>query len=218
MTMTASSRVLAILLLSAAVVRADGSALRLRATPIAIAAAGPLSIELFRWSTEAERNPLLAALAPPPATPPSPAAQAPGRAAGRAAAAGRGGRGGRGGAGATPPNPLERLNAAVKAAPTVGYIWGSVTGYSIRYAWHAPASDGAERVILVTERRLGPTAAGSPDPQGTSEFTVIEMVIDPKGIGEAKTSLTTPVVVDAAARTLALDDYRAAPALLKVTR
>jgi hypothetical protein len=110
------------------------------------------------------------------------------------------------------------LNAAVKAAPTVGYIWGSVTGYSIRYAWHAPANDGAERVILVTERRLGPTAAGSPDPQATSEFTVIEMVIDPKGSGEAKTSLTTPVVIDAAARTLALDDYRAAPALLKVTR
>jgi hypothetical protein len=46
----------------------------------------------------------------------------------------------------------------------------------------------------------------------------MEMRIDGKGLGEVKTSLTSPVVVDAAARTLAIDAYASAPALLKVTR
>jgi hypothetical protein len=44
------------------------------------------------------------------------------------------------------------------------------------------------------------------------------MQIDGKGAGEAKTSHTSPVVVDAAANTLALDGYDAAPALFRVTR
>jgi hypothetical protein len=69
--------------------------------------------------------------------------------------------------------------------------------------------------VLVTDRRLD---ASPPESPTAGEFTVIEMLIDTKGIGEAKTSLTTAVVVDAAAQTLALDGYRAAPALLKVTR
>ena len=47
---------------------------------------------------------------------------------------------------------------------------------------------------------------------------MIEMRVDAKGVGEGKTSLTSPVVVDAAAQTLALDGYAAAPVLLKVTR
>ena len=55
-------------------------------------------------------------------------------------------------------------------------------------------------------------------PAADAEFTVIEMRIDGKGVGEAKASLMSAVVVDAAAKTLALDGYAAAPVLLKVTR
>jgi hypothetical protein len=219
--------VLLVLALHGSAFAAD-AALQLRAIPLGTASSGqPLSIELSRWSTDSERGPLLAALAPPaPAPPVSAAPPAAGRAGGRAAAAGRGGRGGRGGGGAAVQNPIERLTGAVKAAPTVGYIWGGVTGYSIRYAWHASAADGTERVVLITDRRLDavapptapPTAPSTADAPPAGEFTVIEMLIDPKGTGEAKTSLTTPVLVDATAQTLALDGYRAAPALLKVTR
>jgi hypothetical protein len=51
-----------------------------------------------------------------------------------------------------------------------------------------------------------------------ADFTVVEMRINGKGIGEAKSSLSSPVVVDAAANTLAIDKYADAPVLLKVTR
>jgi hypothetical protein len=195
-------------------------ALKLRGVPVGAAASErPLTIDLFRWSTDAERNPMLAALAPPPPAPAAAAAPPADAGRGGAGRAGRGaaGRGGRGGQNAAPLSPAERLTRVVKAAPTIGFIWGGVTGYSIKYAWHAPAADGGDRVVLVTDRRLDTTTA-IPGDASAGEFTVIEIVLDAKGTGEAKSSLTNAVVVDAGAKTLAIDGYRTAPLLLKVSR
>ena len=195
--------------------------LNLHAVFSADAKTSPLEITLFRWPTDGDRAPLLAALSTPP---PQPVAAA-------APAAGRGGRGGRG---AAPPalSPMARLAAAIKAAPTCGYIWtGGVTGYSIKDAWRAPLDEGGERIVLVTDRRLGPHAAPSalpadrpaaataaPESAAERDFTVIEMRLDDKRIGEGKTSLDANVIVDAAAKTLALDGYGSAPTLLRITR
>jgi hypothetical protein len=185
---------------------AEGPALRLHATGVGTSLAR-LTIELNRWSTDAERAPLHAALAAPPPPPAGPPAAASGR--------GRGGRGG-----APPPSPDARLTAAVKAAPTCGYIWGEgATGFSIKYAWRSSSPGGTERVVLVTERRIAtPTQPSASDAPGEQEFTVVEMRIDPNGNGEGKTSLTTKVVMDTSANTLALDAYASAPIQLKVTR
>ena len=195
----------------------DTAALSLRATITSAATAGALTISLSRWSSDAERMPLITAFAtfaaPPPA-PPQPAAPAgPGGAAGR----------GRGrGAPPPPPSPLARLSTAIKAAPTLGYIWtDGVTGYSIKYAWRSPATDGMERIVLVTDRRLNshaPDWTSASASAGDADFTLIEMRLDDHGAGEGKTSLTTSVLIDTAANTLALDGYAAAPPLLKVTR
>ena len=192
------------------------SALTLKASVIgASAPTAPMTIELFRWSTDVERAPLLAAMTAPPPAPPSAAPATP---AGRAGRAGRGGRAG----GAPPPSPLERLTNAIKAAPTVGFIWSDgPTGYSIKYAWRASSPNTPERVVLVTDRRLGANATSWPAPAASAvdaAFTVVEMRINGKGIGEAKSSLSSPVVVDAAANTIAIDKYADAPVLLKVTR
>lgn len=191
----------------------EEAVLNLRAKVVSAPTGGAVTVTVFRWSTDAERAPLLTALSAPPPAPP-PAAPA---AAGRAGAAGRGGRGG--GRGAPPPTPLERLATAVKAAPTLGYLWGDgVTGYSIKYAWRSPAAD---RIVLVADRRVGVHAPewaieAAPGPQ--PDFTVIELRLDAAGAGEGKTSLSTAVVVDPAAPTLALDRFAAAPPLLKVSR
>jgi hypothetical protein len=197
---------------------ADEPAVTLRASRVGTPAPGnTMRIELFRWSSEAERAPLLAAVAAmnrPPAPPPAPDA---------APAAGRGGRAGRGGArgrgAAAPPSPLAQMSSAIKAAPTVGFVWGEgVTGYSVKYAWRAAQPDGGERIVLVTDRRLGGAADAALPAATDPEFTVIEVRLDGKGSGEAKSSLTARVVVDAVAQTLALDGYAAAPPLLKVMR
>jgi len=201
---------------SAGAASAEDAVLSLRAKVVPAATGGLLTVTVFRWSTDAERAPLLTALSDRPAAetggPKGPPLQAP---AGRAA--GRGGRGARGGA--PPPTPIERLATAVKAAPTLGYVWGDgVTGYSIKYAWRSPASD---RIVLVTDRRLGAHAPEWGLPAGTPpepDLTVIELRLDGSGAGEGKASLSAAVVVDAAASTLALDRFAAAPTLLKVTR
>ena len=184
-------------------------ALRLRA--ITADTQTPWTIELSRWSTDGERAPLLSALSAPPAPPQGPAAPASG-------GGGRGGRGGRGGG--APATPATRLTAAVKAASTVGFIWGDgPTGYSIKYAWHLTSPDGSRRIVLVTNRRIGlPMGASSDVTAPDAEFTVIEARLDATGTGEAKSSLTSPFFVDPAAPTLALAEYDAAPVLFKVTR
>src|SRR5678815_4410776 len=46
-------------------------------------------------------------------------------------------------------------------------------------------------------------------------WTLIEVQLGPKGLGEGKTSLTTKVIVDKDANTIALDNYAATPAILK---
>jgi hypothetical protein len=197
---------------------ADEPALTLRATVVGGAAAAPLTIELLRWTTDSERAPLLAAMSAPPPPPAAAAGTAAAPAGGRAA--GRGGRGGRGGA--APLSPAARLSAAIAAAPTVGFVWGDgPTGYSIKYAWRSPAAGGQERIVLATERRVGSHATSwpaSPGAAADAEFTVIEIRIDGKGAGQGKASPWAGVVVDAAAKTLALDGYATAPVLLEVRR
>ena len=193
----------------------EAAALNLRAVFTGGATAGSsLEITLFRWPTDAERAPLVAALSAPPPQSVAPVSPAPGR----------------GAAPSPPPSPLVRLEAAIKAAPTCGYIWGQgVTGYSIKYAWRAPSDEAADRIVLVTDRRLGahaspPTLTGSSPAAAASgsaaerDFTVIEMRLDGKGTGVAKASLDANVIVDAAAKTLALEGYASAPTLLEVTR
>src|SRR6185295_2229121 len=138
------------------------------------ATAGALTISLSRWSSDAERAPLIAAFAAPPPPPPRPAAPA-----GPAGAAGRGrGRG----EPPPPPSPLARLSTAIKAAPTLGFIWtDGVTGYSIKYAWRSPATEDTERVVLVTDRRLNSHAAdwtAASSSAGDADFTLIEMQLD----------------------------------------
>ena len=153
--------------------------------------------------------------------------EAPPAGGGRAAqagrgAAGRGGRGGRGGDAAPepPPTPESSLAAALEKAPTVGHLWSSeVAGYSVREALRLPQPDGGERIILITERRLGawndlwkPTGSATPT---NYPFSVIELRLNAKGEGEGKASLTGKVTVDTAAKSLALENYAALPVIFK---
>lgn len=194
----------------------DGSEVVLTATSVNVAEPGqPARFRVFRWSSDEERAALVAALSAPPA---GPRGAAP---AGRGARAGGRGRGR--GAPAAPLTPVQRLAAAIGRAPTIGFIWtNDVTGYAIKYAHRVRQPDGSQRIILATDRRFG-THAAAWQPVVTTgltdyEFTVFEVRLDPGGTGEARTSLTTRVVVDEATGSIALENYAAAPALLEQVR
>jgi hypothetical protein len=199
----------------------EGTAVILTATSGNVNEPGSaVKINILRWSTDEERNQLVASMNPPP-----PATAPAGAAAGDGGGPPRGGRGGapRGGRGDAPApaafDPIVSLTAAIGKGATAGYLWtNEVAGYSIRYAYRVSLPDGGERIILATDRRLGAfTAAWKPAAPATLTdypFTLIEVRLDSKGVGEGKTSLTTKVIVDNEAKTLALDNYAATSAIL----
>jgi|GEM_PF-783821 len=151
---------------------------------------------------------------------------------GRGGGGGRGGRGGGGGGGrggdarggaapAAPQTPESSLLAALQSGQTVGYVWTSESaGYSIRYAYRVAMPDGGERIILATDRRLGAWNPHLWKPAGSApvtdyQFTVLELRLNRNGQGEGKASLTAKVAVDKEANTIALENYSAAPVVLK---
>ena len=169
-----------------------------------------VKINILRWSADEQRDQLVAALKAPPA----PAAET-GR--GERGGGGRGGRGGRGDA-SPPADPFVALATAIGKLPTIGYVWtNEPIGYAIKYAYRASAPDGRERIVFATDRRLGGLSpARTPAAPATDyQFTLIELRFDRGGGGEGKTSLTARVAVDEQARTFALENYDAAPAILR---
>jgi hypothetical protein len=206
-----------------------------------------IRIDVLRWSTDAERDQLLAAwnltaptLAPGgrggrggragrgPAVDPAPDPSAvadPVPASGRAGRGGRGGRGARGGDApeAPPVTPESSLKTALGSAPIVGHLWSSeVAGYALRSAVKIAEPDGGERILLITDRRLGAWNE-SWKPVGTDavssyEFSVIELHLNAKGEGEGKASLIGKVAVDSAAKVIGLENYAASPVVLKNVR
>jgi len=210
-----------ILVLALGITATPSDEITLTASSVNVAEPGtPVRIKILRWSTEDEMRPIVTALAAPPAQP-SEVARAnagppPGAARGRGAAAGGRGRG-RGGPALAPLSPIAAFTAALNRVPTVGYLWtNEITGYSIKYAWHAPLPDGTERIVLVADRRLGAYTnawkAQGPDTDYT--FTLVELRAGPKGLIEGKTSQTNTIVVDSAAKTVAIDNYAAATTCL----
>lgn len=197
-----------------------------------------IRIDVLRWSTDAERDQLLTAWTQPGA--PATAGRG-GRGRGAAAPTedpfgagndavpGRGGRGGRGGgraggaAEAPRQTPESSLTAALANAPTVGHLWSSeVAGYALRYAAKLAGPDGGERVLFITDRRLGawndswkPAGNATNIPTTNYEFSVIELHLNSKGEGEGKVSLTGKIAVDSAAKTVALENYSGLPVVFK---
>jgi len=243
----AVTKMLAGIVLAAALATAQTPILSLTAVTDHVSGANDsIRIDVLRWSTDAEREQLLGAwnlTAPPPAggrggrggragrgaaadPAPDPAAVVdPVPAAGRAGRGGRGGRGARGGepSEAPRPTPESSLKAALSVAPIVGHLWSSeVAGYSLRSAAKIAEPNGGERIILITDRRLGAwndlwTPAGT-DAANGYEFSVIELRLNAKGEGEGRISLVGKVRVDGAAKTIAPENYDALAVVLKNVR
>ncbi|HTG72503.1 MAG TPA: hypothetical protein VMB70_01965 [Terriglobia bacterium] len=104
----------------------------------------------------------------------------------------------------------------------IGYIWtNEVTGYAIKHALRLSSSDGGDRIILATNRRIGANALSWTPASATPtayEFTLVEIRLRSGGSGEGKTSLTTSIALDGDTRTIGLENYAATPSLLANVR
>jgi hypothetical protein len=170
----------------------------------------PVRIEILRWSTDEDRERLMSAWNLKPSATPN-----------ATKGAGKQGKGAPKGtepaAAATPETALAR---ALEEATTVGYLWSSESaGYALRYAGKLDNPDGSQRIILITDRRLGafnqlwnPTSEGAAN---TYEFSVIELRLSAKGEGAGKASLVGKVVPDAAAKIVTPENYDALPIVFR---
>ncbi|HEY7169407.1 MAG TPA: hypothetical protein VH417_01100 [Vicinamibacterales bacterium] len=111
------------------------------------------------------------------------------------------------------------LGEAVASAPSVGYVWTSESlGYPIRYAAMMMLPNGGERVIVLTDRRLGTWSGAAwkaANDANDYPYTLIELRLSRSGSGEGKMSLAGKVGADQTAKTVALENYESAPVLLK---
>jgi hypothetical protein len=94
-------------------------------------------------------------------------------------------------------------------------------GYSIKYAYREQQPDGAERIIVATDRRVGAwstlwkPAATASGPASDYPFSIIELRLNPKGDGEGRGAIFGKVTIDGQSKTIALDGYFALPVILK---
>jgi hypothetical protein len=193
--------------------------LQLTATTANVSGApDPVRIEILRWSTDEERERLMSAWN----LKPSGAAPGEGRGAGKQ---GKGTGKGRGPASPAANNttPETSLARALNETTTVGYLWSSETaGYALRYAGKVDNPDGSQRIVLITQRRLGavnqrwnPTFEGAAN---SYEFSVIELRLNAKGEGEGRASLVGKAVPDASAQIVTLESYTELPAVFHNVR
>ena len=216
--------VLAVALLGGETPASTDGVMNLTATTANVGGApDAVRIEVLRWSTEEERDRLMAAWS---LKSPALATEGGGAGRGRGNAAARGGRGpGRGAPAAeqAPLTPEGALARALQETTTVGYLWSSeIAGYALRFAGKEAQPDGSQRIVLITERRLGavnqrwtPTFQGSPN---TDEFSVIELRLNAKGEGEGKVSVTGKLATDSGLHIVAIENYDGLPVVFAKVR
>jgi hypothetical protein len=113
----------------------------------------------------------------------------------------------------------EKLLDVLQDLPSVGYFrTPDSVGWDLHYARRTPQPDGGERVVLVTDRRIGFWETTHQTPSVDYPFTVIELRLNGDGRGEGRMSLATKIIVDKDENQITLENYEHQPVLLKDVR
>src|SRR5262249_16218196 len=91
-------------------------------------------------------------------------------------------------------------------------------GWDIHFARKVPLPDRGERVVLVTDRRIGFWEASRRPRSIDYPFTVIELRLNRDGEGEGKLSLATKIIPDKENNIITLENYDIQPVLLTTVR
>jgi hypothetical protein len=118
----------------------------------------------------------------------------------------------------------EDAGDALAELPTVGVVWrsGSAVGSAIKYAARSNSADGAEQVVLVTDKPVGATSFNPWTVEGIEseplDYSVILLDRPANGTGSGTLSLAAEVVLDADAAVISLRQQSGAPMLLAEVR
>jgi hypothetical protein len=110
----------------------------------------------------------------------------------------------------------EKLLDVLQSTRRVGYIrTPNSIGYDLHYAHKTPLPEGAERVVIATDRYISFWEARNQPRSIDYPFTVIEMHINRDGEGEGKMSIATKIEADKESNSIVLENYATQPVLLE---
>ena len=113
----------------------------------------------------------------------------------------------------------EKLLDALQNTPRMGYLkTPDSIGWDLHFARKLPGKDGGERVVLVTDRRIGFWEAANRPRSIDYPFTVIELRLNRDGEGEGKMSVATKIIPDKENNIVTLENYDIQPVLLTNVR
>jgi hypothetical protein len=106
----------------------------------------------------------------------------------------------------------EKLLDALQDMPAVGHfgVTGNL-GWDIHFARRMPLPDGGERVVLITDRRIGFWEETNQPRSIDYPFTFIDIRVNRDGQGEGKMSLATKVIYDKKENMISLENFETSP-------
>jgi hypothetical protein len=109
----------------------------------------------------------------------------------------------------------DKLLDVLQNMPSTGHFGapGNLS-WDLRFARKVPLPDGGERVVLVTDRRIGFWEATQQPRSFQYPFTVIELRLNAEGEGEGKMSLATKIIHDKDQNMITLENYNLQPVML----
>ena len=109
----------------------------------------------------------------------------------------------------------EKLLDALQDMPAVGHFGASGNlSWDIHFARKMPLPEGGERVVLITDRRIGFREAVNQPRSIDYPFTVIDIRLNRDGEGEGKMSIATKVIYDKEENMISLEDFEISPVQL----
>jgi hypothetical protein len=113
----------------------------------------------------------------------------------------------------------EKLLDALQDMPRMGHFGapGNLS-WDIHFARKVPLPDGGERVVLITDRRIGFWEAANQPRSIDYPFTVIELRLNKDGEGEGKMSIATKIIADKEHNMISLENYDTQPVRLTNVR
>jgi hypothetical protein len=113
----------------------------------------------------------------------------------------------------------DKLLDTLQDLPRTGYIrTPDSIGWDLHFARKIPGEDGGERVVLVTDRRIGFWEAANRPRSYDYPFTFIELRFKANGDGEGKMSLATKIIPDKENNIITLENYDTQPVMLTQVR
>lgn len=113
----------------------------------------------------------------------------------------------------------EKLLDVLQDMPAMGHFGapGNLS-WDIHFARKMPLPDGGERIVLVTDRRIGFWESVNQPRSIDYPFTVIDIRLNGDGEGEGKMSIATKVIYDKKENMISLENYQTSPVLLTNVR